>query len=76
MRGTVAVLTTFFYTCYSIRAHYINVSGDRKRLLVLFIKQWLKSSRKQPLYLSFLLTPTLSLAFALPRVAVAEGSVR
>lgn len=49
-----------FYICYLVHGHFINVSDDIKGLLFLFIKQWLKSSQKQPPYYSFL-TPTHSL---------------
>lgn len=54
----------FFYICYLVRGHFLNVSDDIKRLQFLFIKQWLKSSQKQPPYLSTLLTPTPSLSHA------------
>lgn len=52
----------FFYICYLLRGHFLNVSDDIKRLLFLFIKQWLQSSQKQPPYFSSLLTPTPSLS--------------
>ena len=55
----------FSYICYLVRDHFLNVSGDIKRLLFLFIKQWLKSSQKQPPYFSSLLTPNPSLSHTL-----------
>lgn len=54
----------FFYIGYLLCGHFLNVSDHIKRLLFLFIKQWLRSSRKQPPYFSTLLTPTPSLSHA------------
>lgn len=44
--GVLVVGCAFLCTCYLVRGHLLNVSDDIKRLLFLFIKQWLKRSQK------------------------------
>lgn len=52
--GVALLAVGYAVFCYLVHGHFVNVSDDRKRLLFLFRKQWLKSSQKQPPYVFLL----------------------